>query len=117
MFGHAHGFGGLQDCGIDAGEADVGVAKDWEYRVENEGDDRGARADSADERNRNEEAEKREAGNGLENAGDAESDGTQSGRCTMNMPSGTAMAIAMSIEIATSVRCVSVSLEKCRRDA
>ena len=77
IVGHAHGFGGLQDGGIDAGEADVGVAKDREQRVEDERDDGGARADAADERNGNEEAEEREAGNRLKNAGDAERDGAQ----------------------------------------
>src|SRR6266851_7608510 len=77
--GHAHGFGGFEDGGIDAGEADVGVAEDGKQRVEDEGDDGGALADAADERNGNQEAEKRKAGDSLENAGDAQRDGAQSG--------------------------------------
>ena len=28
--GHAHGFGGFEDGGVDAGEADVGITKDRE---------------------------------------------------------------------------------------
>src|SRR5580700_4824994 len=50
--GHAHGFGGFQDGWVDIGEADVGVAKNWEQRVEDERDNCGARADAADERDR-----------------------------------------------------------------
>ena len=37
------------------------------------------RADAADERDRDEEAEEREAGDGLKNAGDAESDAAERG--------------------------------------
>ena len=40
--GHAHGFGGFEDGGIDAGEADVGVAENGEKRVQNQRDDGGA---------------------------------------------------------------------------
>jgi hypothetical protein len=75
--GHAHGFGGFEDGGVDASEADVGVAEDGEKRVEDEGDDGGALADAADKRDRNQEAEEGEAGNSLENAGDAKRDGAQ----------------------------------------
>src|SRR5712664_4054420 len=75
--GHAHGFGGFEDGGVDAGEAYVGVAQDGEKRVEDERYDGGALADAADKRNRNQEAEEGEAGNGLENAGDAKRDGAQ----------------------------------------
>src|SRR6266851_1031175 len=74
---HAHGLGRFKDGGIDAGEADVGVAQDGKKRVEDEGDDGGALADAADKRNRNQEAEEGEAGDGLENAGDAQRDGAQ----------------------------------------
>ena len=69
--GHAHGFGGFEDGRVDAGEADVGVAKDGEKRVEDEGDDGGAAADAADEWDGDEESEEGEAGDGLKNAGDA----------------------------------------------
>ena len=40
--GHAHGFGGLEDRGVDAGQADVGVSEDGEEGVEDERYDRGA---------------------------------------------------------------------------
>src|SRR5580693_3060577 len=75
--GHAHGFGGLQDGRVDIGEADVSIAENRKQRVENKRDDRGARADAADEWDWNEEAEEREAGNCLKYAGDAEGDRTQ----------------------------------------
>ena len=78
--GHAHGFGGFENGGIDAGEADVGVAKNGQQGVKDERDDGGAAADAADERDGNEKAEEREAGNGLKNVGDAESDGSAKGR-------------------------------------
>ncbi len=71
VVGHAHGFGGFEDRGLDAAETDVSVAENWKKSVEDERDDGGAAADAADERNRNEKAEEREAGNGLKNAGDA----------------------------------------------
>jgi hypothetical protein len=77
--GHAHGFGGFQDGGIDAGEADVGVAQDGEQCVKDESDDGGALADAADERDGNQEAEEGKAGNSLKDAGDAERDGAQGG--------------------------------------
>src|SRR6266702_2506344 len=77
--GHAHGFRGFDDGGVDAGEADIGIAQDGEKRVEDQSDDGGALAEAADEGNGNEEAEKGEAGNGLEDAGDAKGDGAQSG--------------------------------------
>src|SRR5260370_31293042 len=67
--GHAHGFGGFEDGGIDAGESDVSVAQDGEKRVEDEGDDGGALADAPDERYGNDEAEEGEAGDGLEGTG------------------------------------------------
>src|SRR6267378_6336110 len=76
---HTHGFGGFEDGGIDGGEANVGVAQDGEKSVEDERDDGGALADAADERNGNEEPEEGEAGDGLENAGDAERDGAPCG--------------------------------------
>ena len=75
--GHAHGFGGFQDGGIDAGETDVGIAENGKQRVKNQRDDGGAAADAADERDGNQETEQREAGDGLKNAGDAEREGAQ----------------------------------------
>src|ERR1700674_1333776 len=77
--GHAHGFGGFEDGRIDAREANVSVAQDGEKRVEDQSDDGGAAADAANEGNGNQETEKREAGNGLQNACDAESDSAQRG--------------------------------------
>src|SRR3989441_4439858 len=77
--GHAHGFRSFEDGGIDAGEANVGVAQDGEQRVEHESDDGGAFADAADERDGNQESEKCEARDGLEDAGDAERDGSKRG--------------------------------------
>src|SRR6266571_3167784 len=77
--GHAHGFRGFDDGRVDAGEADIGIAQDGEKRVEDQSDDGGALANAADEGNGNEEAEKGEAGNGLEDARDAKRDGAQSG--------------------------------------
>src|SRR5436305_1190830 len=65
--------------GVNAGEADVGIAQDGEKRVEDEGDDGGALADAADERYGNEEAEEGEAGDGLEDAGNAEGNSAQCG--------------------------------------
>src|SRR5229473_970975 len=76
---HAHGFGGFEDGGIDAGKADVGVAQDGEQRIEDERDNGGALANAADEWDGNQEAEEGEAGDGLEHAGDAQSDGAQGG--------------------------------------
>src|SRR5436309_5461272 len=77
--GHAHGFGSFKDGRIDAGEANVGVAQDGEQRVEHESDDGGAFANAADEWNGNEETEECETGDGLENAGNAERDGSKRG--------------------------------------
>src|SRR5260370_20527845 len=74
---HAHGFGGFEDGGIDAGEADVSVAQNGEKRVEDECDDGGALADAPDERKGNQEGEGREAGGGLGNAGNAEGGGAR----------------------------------------
>src|SRR5216683_2043860 len=76
--GHAHGFRGFDDGRVDAGEADIGIAQDGEKRVEDQSDDGGALADAADEGNGNEEAEKGQAGNSLEDTGDAKRDGAQS---------------------------------------
>src|SRR4029077_14055742 len=53
--GHAHGFGGFEDGRVDAGEANVSVAKDGEKRVEDQSDDGGAAADAANEGNGNQE--------------------------------------------------------------
>ena len=75
---HAHGFGGFQDGGIDTGEPNIRVAKDGKNCVQDERDDGGALADAADERNGNEKTKEGEARDGLENAGDAERDGSQS---------------------------------------
>ena len=75
--GHAHGFGGFKDGGIDAGEADISVAKNGEKRVQDQGDDGGAASNAADEGNGNKKAEQSEAGNGLQNAGHTEGEGTQ----------------------------------------
>src|SRR5713226_7397723 len=77
--GHAHGFGGFQNRRVDTGKADVSVAEDGKKRVEDEGDDGSALADAADEWNGNEKSEESEAGDGLEDAGDTEGDGSQSG--------------------------------------
>src|SRR6266581_4511080 len=71
--------GGFDDGRVDAGEADIGIAQDGQKRVEDQSDDGGALANAADEGNGNEEAEKGEAGNSLEDAGDAKRDGAQSG--------------------------------------
>src|SRR6267378_4106053 len=76
---HAHGLGGFEDGGIDAGQADVGVAQNGEQRIEDERDNGGALADAADEWDGNQKAEEGEAGDGLENAGDAQRDGAQGG--------------------------------------
>src|ERR1700682_360169 len=76
---HAHGLGGFEDGGIDARQADVSVAQDGEQRVEDERDNGGALADAAYERDGNQKAEEGEAGDGLEDAGDAQRDGAQSG--------------------------------------
>src|SRR5258708_5507462 len=76
---HAHGFGGFEDGGIDAGKANVGVAQDGEQRIEDERDNGGALANAADEWDGNQEAEEGEAGDGLEHAGDAQRDGAQGG--------------------------------------
>ena len=75
--GHAHGFGSFQYRGLDAGEADICVAKNGEQRVKHQRDDGGAPADATDKWNGNEKSEEREAGNGLKYAGDAESYGAQ----------------------------------------
>ena len=81
--GHAHGFGGFEDGRIDPGEADVGVAQNGEKRVEDQGDDGGTTPDAADEGTGNQEAEEREAGNSLQNAGHTEGEGAQ-GRAMNN---------------------------------
>ncbi len=47
--GHTHGFGGFEDRGSDGAKADIGVAKDWEEGVENQGDYGGAASDAPDE--------------------------------------------------------------------
>src|SRR5712692_9756207 len=77
--GHAHGFSGFEDGGVDAGEADVSVAQDGEKRVEDKSDDGGALADAADEGDGNQEAEEGETGDSLEDAGDAQRDRAQRG--------------------------------------
>ena len=61
-----------QDGDIDAGKADVGIAKNGQQRVKHERDDGGAAADAADEGDGNQESKQRQAGDGLKNAGDAE---------------------------------------------
>ncbi len=48
------------------------VADDGEQSVKHEGDDRGASADTADERDRDQEAEERQAGNRLEDVSEPE---------------------------------------------
>src|SRR5258708_11274265 len=45
---HAHGFGGFEDGGIDAGKANVGVAQDGEQRIEDERDNGGALANAGE---------------------------------------------------------------------
>src|SRR6202041_750964 len=57
VVGHAHGFSGLKDRGVDSGQADIGVSEDGEEGVENERYDSGAAADAADERDGNQEPE------------------------------------------------------------
>src|SRR5258707_2558139 len=76
--GHAHGFGGFEDGGIDSGEADIGVAQDGKKRVKHQSDDGGAAADSANEGNGNQETEESEARNRLQDAGNAEGKPAQS---------------------------------------
>ncbi len=75
--GHTHGFCGFKDCGVDAGEADVGVTENGEERVENESDDGGAASDAPDEGDGDEEAEQGEARDGLKDAGKGERDVAQ----------------------------------------
>src|SRR5215470_19417648 len=71
-FGHAHGFGGFDDCGIDAGEANVSVAQDGKQSVQHQRNDRCTCTDAAKKRQRNQKAEKRKAGNRLEDAGNSQ---------------------------------------------
>ena len=75
--GHAHGFGGFEDCWIDAGQADISIAKNGEKRVQDQGDDCSATSDAADEGNGNQKAKERETGNRLQDAGDAEGQRSQ----------------------------------------
>ncbi len=49
--GHTHGFGGFENGGVNASEADVRVAEDGQQCVQDEGDDSGASADTPDEGN------------------------------------------------------------------
>lgn len=72
--GHAHGFGGFEDGGVNAGKADISVTENGKQSVEDKSDDGGAAADSADKRDGNQEAEEGEAGDGLKHAGDAQGD-------------------------------------------
>src|SRR6266850_4589743 len=76
---HAHGLCGFQDRRVDTGKTDVSVTEDWKKCVKDERDDGGALADAADEWNGNEKPEESKAGDGLEDAGDTEGDGSQSG--------------------------------------
>jgi len=64
---------------VDTGKTDVSVTEDWKKCVKDERDDGGALADAADEWNGNEKPEESKAGDGLEDAGDTEGDGSQSG--------------------------------------
>ena len=70
--GHAHRDGGFAHRGVHAEDADQGVAQDRQQRVEAQRDDRGALADAADERQRHQKAEQRQAGDGLRDIGEAQ---------------------------------------------
>ncbi len=71
-FSHAHSFRGFEHSRVNPRQSDIRVAKYGKERIENERDDRGAASDAADKWNGNQEAEKGEAGDGLENTGEAE---------------------------------------------
>jgi hypothetical protein len=55
--GQAHGNRRFAHRNVDAENSGQSVAKNRKQRVEHQGDDRGAFADAADERNRDQEAE------------------------------------------------------------
>ena len=64
---------------IDAQNSGQGIAKNGQQRVEHQGDDRGPLADAADERNRDQETEQGQTGDGLHHVGEAEERSAQ--RC------------------------------------
>src|SRR5208283_693164 len=76
--GHAHGFGGFKNRRVDRGQTNVGVAQYRQQRVENQRDDRSAFADASNEGNGNQKSKQGQAGNRLQNAGDAKGQGAQS---------------------------------------
>ena len=61
---------------LDAGD---GAAQDRQHRIQRQRDERGAGADAADERQRDEEAEERQAGNGLREIGESDDRSGQPG--------------------------------------
>ncbi len=69
---HAHRDAGFADRAVDAGDADDGRPHDRQQRVEHQHHERGAGADAADERHRQQEAEHRQARNRLDDVGDAD---------------------------------------------
>jgi len=77
LLGHSHAFGSFEDRRIHTREADIGVPQNRKERVQNQSNDCGVRTDSANERERNQEAEQRKAWNCLQNAGNRQRNGTQ----------------------------------------
>ena len=68
---HPHRHAGFAHRSIDAGDADDRGAHDRQQRVEHEHHQRGARADAADERHREQEPEHRQARDRLDGVGHA----------------------------------------------
>ena len=68
--GHPHRDAGLANRRVDPAESGDRCPHDWEQPVQNQHDERRARADAADERHGEEKAEHRQAWDGLHDAGD-----------------------------------------------
>src|SRR5208337_392448 len=77
--GHAHRNRGFTDRRIDAHDSDDGVPQDRQKRVKNQCQDCRVLADAADDWDWDKEAEKCEAGDGLEDIGNRERDAAEAG--------------------------------------
>ena len=74
---HAHRNSRFTHRRVYAGNTDVGVANDWEERIDKEGDDRWNATDAVLAENRYKESEKRETRNRLKNIGEAKDGSSQ----------------------------------------
>ena len=109
---HSHRDGGIAHHRIDAENSGDRVAQDRQQRIEHQRDDRGVLPDAADERDRNQKAEQREAGDGLADAGESERPAARRAGCeASSTPAGMAMAEAIRIALRTSTRCSPSSCE------